>query len=91
MCEEEEDVKYGLTEVTTFSLLCRLLSLVEFDFEKERMEVGKAFMEFCPHILEHMLPDKTENSVLRTLRYILHIVQLYKVNIFYSNQLFLFK
>ncbi|VDL18864.1 unnamed protein product [Hymenolepis diminuta] len=68
MCEEEGDVKYGLTEVTTFSLLCRLLPLVEFDFKIERMEVGKAFMEFCPHILEHMLPDKTENSVLRALR-----------------------
>ncbi|VDO03063.1 unnamed protein product [Rodentolepis nana] len=68
MCEYEGNVKQGFTEVATFSLLCRLLLLIEFDYEMERMEVGKAFIEFCPHILEHMLSDWTKDPVLRALR-----------------------
>nr|CDS33417.1 dna repair:transcription protein met18:mms19 [Hymenolepis microstoma] len=68
MCEYKGDVKQGFTEVTAFSLLCRLLLLIEFDYEMERMEVGKAFIEFCPHIFEHMLSDWTKDPVLRALR-----------------------
>ncbi|KAM7540571.1 hypothetical protein Aperf_G00000033015 [Anoplocephala perfoliata] len=69
MCANGEDSKRDLAEIAIFSLLCRLMSLLKFSFEKEGEETGKAFLDICPHVLEHMLPDKAGDSVLRALRF----------------------
>lgn len=74
-CEDDEDGKRGLAEIAIFSLLCRLMTLLKFAPEKEEDGTGKTFLDFCPHILEHMLPDKAGDSVLRALRYVLSSVQ----------------
>nr|CDS16337.1 dna repair:transcription protein met18:mms19 [Echinococcus granulosus] len=61
MCDG--DNQRSLTEIAAFGLLCRLLSLLRNDDE-----VRKTFLEFCPHVLEHMVSTEGTETPLYALR-----------------------
>ncbi|KAL5970031.1 hypothetical protein TSMEX_002229 [Taenia solium] len=61
MCDEGN--QRSLAEIAAFGLLCRMLPLL-----RNNDEVMKAFLAFCPHVLEHMVSTERTETPQYALR-----------------------